>query len=187
MQEGGATAVKLEGGRPVVATVARIVDAGIPVMGHLGLTPQSVHQLGGHRLQAKTPAAAQRLIDDARALQDAGVFALVLELVPAPLARLITADLRVPTIGIGAGAGCDGQIQVLHDLIGLLADPEGGHTPRHTRRYAEVGRAIREALAAYVADVRASGFPTDEQSFNGPAELRRFVDGERERPIAAAG
>jgi 3-methyl-2-oxobutanoate hydroxymethyltransferase len=185
IQEGGAAAVKLEGGQALAPTVGRIVAAGIPVMGHLGLTPQSVHKLGGHRLQAKTPAAAQTLIEDALALQEAGAFAIVLELVPAPLARLVTRQLTVPTIGIGAGAGCDGQIQVLHDLLGLVADPESAHLPRHARRYAEVGRLIREALGAYLADVKAARFPTEQQSFQGPSELRRFVE-ERE-PIAAAG
>jgi 3-methyl-2-oxobutanoate hydroxymethyltransferase len=185
IQEGGAAAVKLEGGRRLAPTVERIVAAGIPVMGHLGLTPQSVHTLGGHRLQAKTPAAAQALIEDALALQEAGAFALVLELVPAPLARLVTAGLAIPTIGIGAGAGCDGQIQVLHDLLGLVADPESAHLPRHTRRYAELGRLLREALRDYVADVKAERFPTDQQSFQGPSELRRFVE-ERE-PVRATG
>jgi 3-methyl-2-oxobutanoate hydroxymethyltransferase len=184
MQQGGASAVKLEGGRFLADTVHRIVQAGIPVMGHLGLTPQSVHQLGGHRLQAKTPEAAQRLIEDAHALQDAGAFAIVLELVPAPLARLISRQLAIPTIGIGAGDGCDGQIQVLHDLLGLVGDPETAHLPRHTRRYAEVGQVIRAALAEYVADVREGRFPTKDQSFIGPAELRRFV--EQEQPAAQA-
>src|SRR5438067_885693 len=160
IQEGGAAAVKLEGGQALADTVRRIVSAGIPVMGHLGLTPQSVHQLGGHRLQAKTPAAAQTLIADALALQEAGAFAVVLELVPAPLARLVTRQLAIPTIGIGAGAACDGQIQVLHDLLGLVADPETARMPRHARRYAEIGRLIREALGAYVADVKADRFPT---------------------------
>jgi 3-methyl-2-oxobutanoate hydroxymethyltransferase len=182
IQEAGAAAVKLEGGQALAQTVRRIVSAGIPVMGHLGLTPQSVHQLGGHRLQAKTPAAAQTLIEDALALQDAGAFAIVLELVPASLARLVTRQLAIPTIGIGAGVGCDGQIQVLHDLLGLVADPESARLPRHTRRYAEVGQLIRQALAAYVADVKADRFPTDEQSFQGPAELRRFVD--QKQPVA---
>jgi 3-methyl-2-oxobutanoate hydroxymethyltransferase len=185
VQDGGAAAVKLEGGRALAPTVGRIVSAGIPVMGHLGLTPQSIHQLGGHRLQAKTPAAAQTLIEDALALQEAGAFALVLELVPAPLARLVTGQLSIPTIGIGAGAGCDGQIQVLHDLLGLVADPESAHLPRHARRYVEIGRLVREALSAYVADVKAERFPTEQQSFQGPSELRRFVA--EHEPVAAAG
>jgi 3-methyl-2-oxobutanoate hydroxymethyltransferase len=179
IQQGGAGAVKIEGGAALAPTVARIVGAGIPVMGHVGLTPQSVHQLGGFRLQAKTSAAAQRLIEDARALEDAGAFAVVLELVPAPLAHRVTELLSIPTIGIGAGSGCDGQIQVLHDLIGLVGDPETAHLPRHARRYAEVGVAIRQALAAYVADVRAGRFPEAANAFEGPPEVRRFVEQDR--------
>jgi 3-methyl-2-oxobutanoate hydroxymethyltransferase len=179
MQDGGAGAVKLEGGTTLAPTVRRIVDAGVPVMGHVGLTPQAVHQLGGFRLQAKTSAAAQRLIDDALALEDAGAFAIVLELVPAPLAARVTERLAIPTIGIGAGVGCDGQIQVLHDLLGLVGDPEGAHVPRHTTRYAEIGKAIRAALAAYVADVRAGAFPAAANTFEGPGEVRRFVEEDR--------
>ena len=176
IQQGGAAAVKLEGGRAVTSTVRRIVDSGIPVMGHLGLTPQAVHKLGGFRLQAKTPHSAQELIDDANALADSGAFAVVLELVPAPLARRISERLPIPTIGIGAGAGCDGQIQVLHDLIGLTPDPEAGYLPRHARRYADVGRIIREALSTYVGDVKEGRFPADENAFMGPADVRRFVE-----------
>jgi 3-methyl-2-oxobutanoate hydroxymethyltransferase len=175
MQQGGAGAVKLEGGRAVAATVKRIVDAGIPVMGHLGLTPQAVHQLGGLRLQAKTPPAAQALIEDALAIAEAGAFAIVLELVPAPLAALVTQRVPVPTIGIGAGSGCDGQIQILHDLIGLTGDPENDHMPRHTKRYAELGKLIREAIGEYVRDVRAGEFPSEENAFHGSTELRAFV------------
>jgi 3-methyl-2-oxobutanoate hydroxymethyltransferase len=175
LQQGGAGAVKLEGGRPVAPTVKRIVDAGIPVMGHVGLTPQAVHQLGGFRLQAKTPPAAQALIADALALEEAGAFAVVLELVPAPLAALVTERLRIPTIGIGAGVGCDGQIQVLHDLLGLTGDPEHDHVPRHTRRYAEVGQIIREAISQYVREVRGGEFPRDENAFGGSGELRAFI------------
>ncbi|HZQ97344.1 MAG TPA: 3-methyl-2-oxobutanoate hydroxymethyltransferase [Chloroflexota bacterium] len=181
IQQGGAGAVKIEGGSALAPTVARIVGAGIPVMGHVGLTPQSVHQLGGFRLQAKTSASAQRLIEDARALEDAGAFAVVLELVPAPLAQRVTELLSIPTIGIGAGSGCDGQIQVLHDLIGLVGEPETAHLPRHARRYAEIGVAIRQALASYVADVRAGRFPEAANAFEGPPEVRRFVDQDRAR------
>lgn len=184
IQQGGAAAVKLEGGRSLAPTVKRIVDAGIPVMGHLGLTPQSVHKLGGYKLQAKTPAAAQALIDDALALEDVGAFGAVLEVVPAPLARRVTDRLAIPTIGIGAGVGCDGQIQVLHDLIGLVADPDGVPLPRHTRRYAQVGAVIRDALRNYVADVKAGSFPSAAESFQGPAELRRTL--ENDAPIARA-
>jgi len=179
VQQGGAAAIKLEGGRAVASTVRRIVEAGIPVMGHVGLTPQAVHQLGGFRLQAKTPPAAQALIDDALALEEAGVFALVLELVPAPLAARVTERISRPTIGIGAGAGCDGQIQVLHDLIGLSGDPEHDHVPRHTRRFAELGKLLREAIAAYVQEVREGRFPAPENAFGGSPDLRAFVEADR--------
>jgi 3-methyl-2-oxobutanoate hydroxymethyltransferase len=160
MAEGGAGAVKLEGGVAVAETVKRITSAGIPVMGHVGLTPQSVHQLGGYKVQAKEAAAAETLLADCRALQDAGAFAIVLECIPAELAALVSADLAIPTIGIGAGAGCDGEVQVFHDLLGLGGD----FTPRHAKRYAEIGEAIREAVAAYADDVRAGVFPGEEQT-----------------------
>ena len=160
MSEGGAGAVKLEGGIEVAETVRRMVAAGIPVMGHVGLTPQSVHQLGGYRVQAKDAPAAERLLDDCHALQDAGAFAIVLECIPGELAVLVSAELEVPTIGIGAGAGCDGEVQVFHDLLGLGGD----FTPRHAKRYAELGAAVREAVAAYAADVRSGAFPGEEQT-----------------------
>lgn len=159
LQEGGATAVKLEGGRSVVESLGRIVDAGIPVMGHLGLTPQSVHRLGGYRMQGRSAGGARRLLDDARSLQTAGAFALVLELVPGWLAREVTGALRIPTIGIGAGPHCGGQIQVLADLVGL--DPV--RTPRHARQYAPIGAELRRAIAEYAQDVQAGRFPTSEQ------------------------
>lgn len=181
MQVGGAGAVKIEGGTSLAPTLRRIVEAGIPVMGHLGLTPQAVHQIGGFRLQAKTPAAAQQLIDDARALEDAGAFAIVLELVPAALAARVSERLAIPTIGIGAGPDCDGQIQVLHDLLGLVGDPEHDHLPRHARRYAEIGVALRDAIAGYVGDVRAGTFPAAANVFEGPVEVRRFVEEDRAR------
>ena len=161
LQEGGAQAVKLEGGVAVAETVRRLVDAGIPVMGHLGLTPQSLHQLGGYKVQGKTPKAAARLIDDALALEEAGAFSVVLETIPSPLAQLISERLRVPTIGIGAGPHCDGQVQVYHDLLGLF----DAFVPKHTRQYAQLGDTIRDAIAAYARDVRERRFPTDEQSF----------------------
>jgi 3-methyl-2-oxobutanoate hydroxymethyltransferase len=161
LQVGGAQAVKIEGGAPVVETVRRLVEAGIPVQGHLGLTPQSVHALGGYRLQGRDEAAARRLVDDARALEQAGVFSLVLELIPAPLARTITAELTVPTIGIGAGPFCDGQVQVIHDLLGL--NPE--FQARHVRRYATLAETIRQALEAYARDVRDGSFPGPAESF----------------------
>ena len=158
MQEGGATAVKLEGGQPVAESVRRIVDAGIPVMGHLGLTPQSIHRLGGYRVQARNAAAARRLLTDAQALQTAGAFAVVLELVPGWLAGEVTVALRIPTIGIGAGPNCSGQIQVLADLIGL--DPE--HTPRHAHVYAPLGADLRRAITAYMQEVQSGQFPASE-------------------------
>jgi 3-methyl-2-oxobutanoate hydroxymethyltransferase len=156
LAEGGASAVKLEGGRTIAPTVRRLVEAGIPVMGHVGLTPQSVHQLGGYTVQAKETSAALGLIADCRALQDAGAFAIVLECIPTELAQIVTEELAVPTIGIGAGAGCDGQVQVFHDLLGL-----GDFTPKHAKRYAEVGEAIRSAVAEYAAEVRDGAFPED--------------------------
>ena len=176
MTEAGAQAVKLEGGVTVADTVRKIVDAGIPVMGHIGLTPQSVHAFGGWKVQGKTAQAAIRLMNDALALERAGAFAVVLELVPAPLAELISQRLRIPTIGIGAGAGCDGQVQVYHDLLGLYED----FVPKHAKQYAQIGEASREALAAYVSDVREGRFPTEAQSFSmneqALAELRTSDD-----------
>ena len=167
LQEGGAHAVKLEGGEPVVETVARLVSVGIPVMAHLGLTPQSVHQLGGFRLQGKTPRAIQRLLDDARALEAAGAFALVLECIPAAVAQRVTESLEIPTIGIGAGSGCDGQVQVITDLLHLLPGP----LPRHAKPYLEAGDLIREAVGNYLADVKSGAFPTEEQSFGLPKNI----------------
>lgn len=161
LQEAGCQAVKLEGGVHMAPTVKRLVEVGIPVMGHIGLTPQSVHQLSGFKVQGKTPAAAVKLLNDAHALEEAGAFAIVLETIPAPLAKLITERVSVPTIGIGAGPDTDGQVQVFHDLLGLFT----AFTPKHARRYAEIGDAIRRAVADYVADVRNRRFPTAEQSF----------------------
>jgi len=176
MKEAGAQAIKLEGGVTVADTVRKIVDAGIPVMGHIGLTPQSVHQFGGWKVQGKTAQAAIRLMNDALALERAGAFAVVLELVPAALAALISQRLRIPTIGIGAGAGCDGQVQVYHDLLGLFE----GFVPKHARQYAQIGEATRAALAEYVSDVREGRFPTEQQSFamdeQALAELRTSDD-----------
>lgn len=176
MQEGGAQAVKLEGGVTVAESVRKIVDAGIPVMGHIGLTPQSVHQFGGWKVQGKTPQAAIRLMNDAIALEQAGCFAVVLELVPTALSALISKRLRVPTIGIGAGPECDGQVQVFHDLLGLYGD----FVPKHTRQYARLGDEARRAFAAYADDVREHRFPTEDQSFemdeSALAELRTTDD-----------
>ncbi len=160
IQEGGATTVKMEGGAHMAPTVARVVDAGIPVMGHIGLTPQSVYQLGGWRVQGRDAQSAQRLLDDALALEQAGAFAIVLETIPAQLAREITARLHIPTIGIGAGPYCDGQVQVFHDLVGLTGQP-----PKHSKQYASLGESIRQAAAQYVSEVQANTFPTEAQSF----------------------
>src|SRR4030043_295430 len=160
IQEGGAQAVKLEGGVTVAETVKRIVECGIPVMGHIGLTPQSVHQLGGHRVQGKTPEAAERLLKDARALEQAGAFAVVLELVPAQLSKLITQKIGIPTIGIGAGPDCDGQVQVISDLLGLFSD----FVPKHAKPYAKVADSIKTALADYISEVKSGAFPTAENS-----------------------
>jgi 3-methyl-2-oxobutanoate hydroxymethyltransferase len=162
LQEGGATAVKLEGGSHVAPLVRRMVEVGIPVMGHLGLTPQSVNQFGGHKVQGKTPAAAAKLVNDARALEEAGAFAVVLETIPAPLARMVTERLSVPTIGIGAGAGCDAQVQVFHDLLGIYDDRR---PLKHAKRYAVLGETIRSAVADYIDEVESGAFPTPEHSF----------------------
>ena len=142
-------------------TVARIVESGIPVMGHIGLTPQSVNQLGGYRVQGRTTSVAVRLIEDARALEEAGAYSIVLELVPAALASFITSRLSIPTIGIGSGAGCDGQVQVFHDLMGLYTD----FVPKHTRRYADLGETIKTAAAGYMDDVQSQSFPSGSESF----------------------
>ena len=159
LQEGGAHAVKLEGGVPVAGTVRRLTEAGIPVMGHLGLTPQSVNQLGGYRVQGRTLEQAQRLLDDAVALEEAGAFSIVLEAVPAELATIVTHRLKIPTIGIGAGPDCDGQIQVLHDILGF-----GARRPKHAKRYADLNETIGTALAAYAQDVREGRFPTADHT-----------------------
>ena len=161
LKEGGAQSVKLEGGQSQAETVSRIVESGIPVMGHIGLTPQSVNQLGGYRVQGKSLKAALQLMEDARALEEAGAYAIVLECVPAPLARMISERVAVPTIGIGAGAGCDGQVQVFHDLLGLYQD----FVPKHARRYANLGDAVIQATSDYISDVRSGQFPSDKESY----------------------
>ncbi len=180
MAEGHAGAVKLEGGAAVARTVERIVSAGIPVMGHVGLTPQSVHQLGGYRVQGRSAEAAVALLDDCQALQSAGAFAIVLECIPAELARHASRELDIPTIGIGAGVGCDGEVQVFHDLLGL-----SDFTPRHARRYAEVGAAIRDGVAAYATDVRAGIFPGEEQSSRMDLEALEALEARRSAGRAA--
>ena len=162
LQESGAHGVKLEGGRPMAETVRALVDRGIPVIGHLGLTPQSVHALGGYRVQGRDASAAERLLADARALEEAGACGIVLELLPAALARRITAALTIPTIGIGAGAGCDGQVLVLHDMLGL----NEMFNPKFLKRYAELGEAVRAAVRSYAAEVRDGTYPGPEHSFD---------------------
>jgi len=160
LQEGGAQAVKLEGGRIVAATVARLTGAGIPVMGHLGLTPQSIHQLGGFKAQGKDIARARELLDDALALQEAGAFAIVLECVPAELSELITERLEIPTVGIGAGPYCDAEIQVVSDTLGWFSD----FVPKHAKQFAKLADAAAAALAEYVNEVEEGAFPTGKES-----------------------
>ena len=162
IQEAGAQAVKLEGGVTVAEKVRKVVDCGIPVMGHIGLTPQSIHQFGGYKVQGKTTEAAARLLEDARVLEQAGAFAIVLETVPAPLAALITKSISIPTIGIGAGIGCDGQVQVINDILGSFTD----FVPKHAKQYAKLADIIRAAITEYDREVKAGSFPTEEQSFS---------------------
>ena len=161
MKETGCNAVKIEGGQPMAATVRRLVDVGIPVMGHIGLTPQSVHALGGYRVQGRDDAAADRLKADATALQEAGAFAIVLELVPAPLASQITKALKIPTIGIGAGPACDGQVLVLHDMLGL----NDRFSAKFVKRYAALAEDVRDAVRLFAAEVREGRYPGPEHSF----------------------
>jgi len=160
MREGGAQAVKLEGGTQLAATVRRLVDAGVPVMGHLGLTPQSVHALGGFSIQGRSRSTAEQMLHDALALEAAGAFAVVLEMVPAELAALITARLTIPTIGIGAGPECDGQVLVFHDMIGFTS----GYIPKHNKRYASLAETIRTAATLYINEVQAGAFPEEAQT-----------------------
>ena len=164
LQEGGAAAVKLEGGRPVADVVKRLVDVGIPVMGHLGLQPQSVHQAGGYVRQATRPEAVDALMIDALALQDAGAFSLVLESIPADVARTVTRELAIPTIGIGAGPDCDGQILVSYDMLGLF----DGFVPSFVHQYAKLGDAIEAATREYASDVRAGRYPQRAKPVTAP-------------------
>ena len=174
VKEARADAVKLEGAGPSLSRVRSIVQAGIPVMGHVGLTPQSATMLGGFKTQGKTAEAARMLVDDALALEEAGAFSVVLEAVPSPVAAEITRQLTVPTIGIGAGRETDGQVLVYHDLLGLTE----GHLPRFVKRYANLSREIRDALEAYAEDVRAGTFPDDEHTYEmSDEELESFSDG----------
>jgi 3-methyl-2-oxobutanoate hydroxymethyltransferase len=176
VKEGGADAVKVEGAGPTVSRVLALVGAGIPVMGHIGLTPQSATMLGGFRAQGRTAAKARQLVEDARTLEQAGCFSLVLEAVPAPVAARITAALSIPTIGIGSGRDCDGQVLVYHDLLGLYQ----GKSPRFVKRYADLAPEIQDALERYAADVRSGAFPADEHTYSIPEEeLAAFVSGSR--------
>jgi 3-methyl-2-oxobutanoate hydroxymethyltransferase len=161
VKETGIEAVKVEGGAPICPAIQKIVDAGIPVMGHLGLTPQSVNVLGGYRIQGRDQQAADKLMAEAECLVEAGVFGMVLELIPSQLAKRITDSIPVPTIGIGAGPHCDGQVQVFHDLFGLYPD----RTFKHNKRYTEAGKAIRDAAAQFVQEVKSGAFPADDQSY----------------------
>ncbi|MGH2369905.1 MAG: 3-methyl-2-oxobutanoate hydroxymethyltransferase, partial [Chloroflexota bacterium] len=186
IQQGGAQAVKLEGGKPVAPTVAALVESGIPVMGHLGLTPQSIHRFGGYRVQGRDQATAQRLIGDAHALEDAGACAIVLELIPAALADRLTAALKIPTIGIGAGPKCDGQVQVMHDLLGF--GPPGEFVPHHAKQYADLGAVILEAVGRYLAEVRAGDFPDEAHSFTMTERvLASLEEGEAPSPSPLVG
>jgi 3-methyl-2-oxobutanoate hydroxymethyltransferase len=190
IKEGNAEAVKLEGGASVCPAVARMLDAGIPVMGHLGLTPQSVHAFGGFKVQAKDDAAVERLLADARALEQAGVFSMVLESVPRAVAKLVSETVGVPTIGIGAGPDCDGQVLVCYDFLGLFQ----GFVPRFVKRYAELSEVVAAATESYVSEVRSGQFPEDRHSFGsgraagspsgpepGSADEGRYASGPKAR------
>lgn len=162
MKEGRASAVKLEGGKEVCPQIKAVTEAGIPVMGHLGLTPQSINALGGHRVQGKTQQAAQKLLDDARALQEAGAFAVVLECVPEKLADKVTKELEIPTIGIGAGSGCDGQVLVYQDMLGMFSD----FTPKFVKKFANVGQVMKEAFKSYIDEIQQGSFPSQEHCYS---------------------
>jgi 3-methyl-2-oxobutanoate hydroxymethyltransferase len=168
MKDGGAEGVKLEGGRNRVDLVKRLVDEEIPVMAHIGLTPQSVHKLGGYRVQGKTAEDAQRLIEDAKMLEEAGAFAIVLELVPREIAEIITNEVKISTIGIGAGASCDIQVLVLHDLIGFTF----GRQPRFVRQYANVSEVISNAIKNWADDVKNGNYPSEQESYGFPKDVK---------------
>ena len=169
VKEAGAEAVKVEGGERRLEVISRLTEAEIPVMGHVGLTPQSVNAMGGYRVQGKTERAAEQLLRDARAVEAAGAFSIVLEGIPRELAAEITKSVRIPTIGIGAGPDCDGQILVLHDLLGLTFQ----EPPKFARRYANVGEVISQAVSEYCADVQGGSFPSDAESYHAPSALQR--------------
>ncbi len=162
IQEAGAQAIKLEGGVTVAERLRRIVECGIPVMGHIGLTPQSIHQFGGFKVQGRTPEAAVKMLKDAQALEEAGAFAIVLETIPTPLATLITQKIGIPTIGIGAGIGCDGQVQVINDILGSYTD----FVPKHAKQYAKLADVMSSAITEYYNEVKTGSFPTAKQSFS---------------------
>lgn len=175
IQEADAEAVKLEGGQEIIEDVKTIIKAGIPVMGHLGLTPQSIHNLGGYFIQGKTPEKAKKMLDDAKALEDAGVFAIVLEMVPIELAAYISKKLSIPTIGIGAGVGCDGQVLVVHDMLGLYQ----GSTPKFVKKYADLGSGMEQAVNKYIQEVKQGLFPREEHSYHVETDIiNRLYGGE---------
>jgi len=174
IQEGGAQAVKLEGGEVVAEKVRRLVDCGIPVMGHIGLTPQSIHQLGGFKVQGKAVEEAKKLLNDAHVLEEAGAFAVVLECTPAPLSKMITQKLAIPTIGIGAGPDCDGQVQVISDLLGLYTE----FVPKHAKQYARLAGEIKTAVSSYISEVKSHSFPTKEQSYTMDERLVKQLKAE---------
>ena len=174
IQEGGAQTVKLEGGEVVAEKVRRLVDCGIPVMGHIGLTPQYVHQLGGFKVQGKAMEEAKKLLSDARILEEAGAFAIVLECTPAALSKLITQKLAIPTIGIGAGPDCDGQVQVISDILGLYTE----FVPKHAKQYARLAGEIKTAVSSYISEVKSRSFPTMEQSYTMDESLVKQLKAE---------
>lgn len=161
IQEAGAGAVKLEGGRSMAETVARLVDIGIPVLGHIGMTPQSVHKFGGFKVQGKTESDAERILSDAKALEEAGAFGIVLELIPSELAKTVTASVSIPTIGIGGGVHCDGQVLIVDDMLGTYTDMQ----PKHNKKYADVHQVMSEAFENYIREVKEGAFPGSEHSF----------------------
>ena len=172
IQEGGAQAVKLEGGEVVAEKVRRLVDCGIPVMGHIGLTPQSIHQLGGFKVRGKAAEEAKKLLRDAQALEEAGAFAIVLECTPAPLSKLITQKVAIPTIGIGAGPDCDGQVQVISDILGLYTE----FVPKHAKQYTKLAEAMKSAVTDYLAEVKSESFPTMKESYTMDESLLESLD-----------
>jgi 3-methyl-2-oxobutanoate hydroxymethyltransferase len=174
IQEGGAQAVKLEGGEVVAEKVRRLVDCGIPVMGHIGLTPQSIHQLGGFKVRGKAVGEAKKLLNDARILEEAGTFAIVLECTSAPLSKLITKKLTIPTIGIGAGPDCDGQVQVVSDILGLYTE----FVPKHAKQYAWLAGEIQNAVSSYISEVKSLNFPTIKQSYTMDENLVKQLKAE---------